>query len=505
MLYDWMVTATPTWSPCGLTRRIAPVQRHWHGTLRLWSPGASRQSDEYVVFRPRPARARGGATPRCMRCGPPTPGVPDRGRAACGMQAVPPGSPLPVVSPAAHPARRVDVDYAPRIRAERLIASGRVVLGAFSLLAVWLDPPTSPKYVEITNLLLAGYVTYAVGLAALAWLARAQGPRLAVATHIADLVLVCAFVYLTEGPATLIFTYFIFSVVGATLRWQWRGAVWTAAVALLAFNGIGLYEVKAMHHPAFELDRLISRSVYLVVLAGLLAFLGAYERRRRHEMSQVAAWPRTLPQDASLALRQLLKSAASVFGAPRALLAWGETDEPWLQRGGGGGGRRLRGAARSGGVFPPAGRGGAGGSNLPLLCRGGGGGRGAGARARRAASVARRADSSRARVPVRDEGGAVAVRARRMRGRAPVRAGQAQFHRRRSRAGRGRGRPPLRVPGSPAARAPAAAGRRDRGARTPLPRPARRRAAVAHRRGPEARDRAAPSGRAASNGAAATG
>src|SRR3989454_4655952 len=235
------------------------------------------------------------------------------------MQAVPPGSPLPVVSPAAYPRRRVDVDYAPGIRAERLIASGRVVLGAFSLLAVWLDPPTPAKYVEITNLLLAGYVTYAVGLAMLAWLARAQGPRLAVATHIADLVLFCAFVYMTEGPASLIFTYFIFSVVGATLRWQWRGALWTAAVALLAFNGIGLYAVRVIHHPAFDLDRLISRSVYLFVLAGLLAFLGAYERRRRHEISQLAAWPRTLPQDADLAIRQLLKSAASVFGAPKTL------------------------------------------------------------------------------------------------------------------------------------------------------------------------------------------
>src|SRR3989475_658269 len=248
------------------------------------------------------------------------------------MQAVPPGSRVPVVSPAAHPGRRVDVDYAPRIRAERLIAGGRVVLGAFSLLAVWLDPPTPAKYVEITNLLLAGYVTYAVGLAVLAWLARAQGARLAVATHVADLVLFCAFVYLTEGPASLIFAYFIFSVVGATLRWQWRGTVWPAAVALLAFSGSGLYAVKVIHRPAFDLDRLISRSVYLVVLAGLLAFLGAYDRRRRHEMSQLAAWPRTLPQDAGLALRQLLKSAASVFGAPRALLAWGEADEPWIHQ-----------------------------------------------------------------------------------------------------------------------------------------------------------------------------
>src|SRR5256885_15453804 len=197
------------------------------------------------------------------------------------MQAVPPGSPLPVVSPAAYPRRRVDVDSTPGIRAERLTARGRVVLPAFSLLAVWLAPPTPAKYVEITNLLLAGYATYAVGLAVLAWLARAQGPRLAVATHIADLVLFCAFVYLTEGPASLIFTYFIFSIVGATLRWQWRGAVWTAAVALLAFNGIGLYAVKVIHHPAFELDRLISLSVYLVALAGLLAGPRASDAPRR--------------------------------------------------------------------------------------------------------------------------------------------------------------------------------------------------------------------------------
>src|SRR5437879_6882456 len=170
------------------------------------------------------------------------------------MQAVPPGSPLPVVSPAAYPRRRVDVDYTPGIRAERLIASGRVVLSGFACLPVWLDPPPPANYGEIPNLLLAGYATYAVGLAVLAWLARAPRPRLAVATHVADLVLFCAFVYLTEGPASLVFSFFIFSVVGATLRWQWRGAVWTAAVALLAFNGIGVYALEVSQRAAVPRD-----------------------------------------------------------------------------------------------------------------------------------------------------------------------------------------------------------------------------------------------------------
>jgi signal transduction histidine kinase len=248
------------------------------------------------------------------------------------MQASLPGfAPLPGASSAPQRGRRVDVDYAPRIRAERLIATGRVVLACFSLLAVWLDPTTPTKYVQITYLLLGGYVVYAVALAGLAWLARAPSPSLALGIHIADLALFSVFIYLTEGPASPFFTYFIFAVVGATLRWQWRGAVWTAAAALVAFNGIGLYAAKVIHDPEFELDRFLIRTVYLVVLASLLAFLGAYEQRRRNEMSRLAAWPRARPADRGLALRQVLESAAHVLGAPRALLVWEEADEPWLR------------------------------------------------------------------------------------------------------------------------------------------------------------------------------
>ena len=44
MLYDWMVAATPTWSPRGSTRRISPLQRSWHGTLGLRSPSISVNS-----------------------------------------------------------------------------------------------------------------------------------------------------------------------------------------------------------------------------------------------------------------------------------------------------------------------------------------------------------------------------------------------------------------------------------------------------------------------------
>ena len=73
----------------------------------------------------------------------------------------------------------VGANYGPpqRVRAERLIATSRVVLGAFSLLAVWLDPYTPTSHPVATFLLLFGYVAYALFVMSVVWLA--DGPLLA--------------------------------------------------------------------------------------------------------------------------------------------------------------------------------------------------------------------------------------------------------------------------------------------------------------------------------------
>jgi signal transduction histidine kinase len=185
--------------------------------------------------------------------------------------------------------------------------------------------------VEVTYGLLAGYMSYALALALLAWLAPAPRLRLGFVTHALDLALFTIFVQLTEGRASPFFAYFIFSLVGATLRWQWRGAVWTAAVVLVAFNAMALYQAKVVRDPALEVERFIIRSVYLVVMTALLAFLGAYEERRRRDMTRLAAWPRGLAQESAIALRQILQSAGLVLDAPRLLFWWKDADEPGLE------------------------------------------------------------------------------------------------------------------------------------------------------------------------------
>lgn len=231
---------------------------------------------------------------------------------------------------AAGSGRLVDANYAPRIRAERLIATSRVVLALFSLLAVWLDPHTSATHARQTYLLLLAYLSYALTVASVAWLAHGRIVRLGLVTHVLDLLLFSLLTYLTEGPTSPFFTYFTFAIVAATLRWQWRGALWTAAVALVTFNGIGIFAAEVMNNPAFEENRFVIRSLYLAVIAGLLGYLGAYEERRRREMSELATWPPHRVRGSELPQPEVLESTARVLGARRVLLAWEEPDEPWL-------------------------------------------------------------------------------------------------------------------------------------------------------------------------------
>jgi signal transduction histidine kinase len=226
--------------------------------------------------------------------------------------------------------RLVSADYSPRIRAERLIASSRLVLAAFSLFAVWLDPYRPATHERTLYFLLLGYMFVALAVAAVVWLAHVPLVKLGLGTHVLDLSVFSLLTYLTEGPTSPFVTFFTFSLVAATLRWQWRGALWTAAAALIAFNGAGIYASEVLNDPAFEENRFVVRSVYLAVMAGLLAYLGAYEERRRRELSELAAWPATRVRGPELPEPGVLESAARVLGARRVLLAWEEADEPWL-------------------------------------------------------------------------------------------------------------------------------------------------------------------------------
>ena len=102
--------------------------------------------------------------------------------------------------------RLVGANYASRIRAERLIAAGRVVLAAFSLLAFGLDPVADEAVnADATHTLLVAYAIYAVSIATWVWLSQVPMLRLGLVAHSLDLLIFSLLTYLTEGPTSPFF------------------------------------------------------------------------------------------------------------------------------------------------------------------------------------------------------------------------------------------------------------------------------------------------------------
>lgn len=217
-----------------------------------------------------------------------------------------------------------------RCRIERFIAVGRMLLAASSLLAISLDTTEPVRYAPIALTLLCGYVIYSLLITLMMWYLNVSLDRVPLITHSFDLVVSSLLIYFAEGPAHPSFLYFFFVLVCATLRWQWRGAVWTAVTALALFLGMGAYAAEIGQATRFDLDYFIIRSMYLALAALLLAFLGAYVQRVQSTISKLALWSDAVPGDAQGLIRELLQNVAGILGAPHMLMVWEEPEEPWL-------------------------------------------------------------------------------------------------------------------------------------------------------------------------------
>lgn len=234
------------------------------------------------------------------------------------------------------PRRGKELSYTPSIRAERLVASGRFALASASLAAVWLDPSAPSRYAGLAYALMSVYAIYALVVALVAWQRPARTVARRLATHVLDLLVFTAVIYLTEGATSPFFLYFIFSLLSATLRFRLRGTFWTAVAALLIFIGIGSWTSLVLNDPNFELNRFLVRSVYLAIASVLLIYLSVHQEQHRHELWSLADWPRLLPESLSLLMAGLLSNAASTMRSDRVFLLWRRREEEsrtlsWLE------------------------------------------------------------------------------------------------------------------------------------------------------------------------------
>ena len=181
--------------------------------------------------------------------------------------------------------------YSPRNRAERVISAARLFVAIFMVVAMVLEPADllfTPHLFGLTF----WYLFYAAGVAILTWSRVITTRGVPIATHLIDLVWFSIFMYLTEGPTSPFFVYFVFATICGAIRWQGRGALLTGGGVLATYIFITLM---ATGSGAFHAGRFIVRCVQLAIVAGLLSYLGTYQRRLQREITGLAEWPRRLP------------------------------------------------------------------------------------------------------------------------------------------------------------------------------------------------------------------
>ncbi len=244
---------------------------------------------------------------RCARNGQSAPAIPDRGSTRLSTLKVYP-------------------EYPPRVRIEWLIASSRVVLAGGALLAVAIGPFGSGDDWRLAYT-TSWYLVYSLGVLALVWtpvrFARGWGLSL----HLFDLFAFSLFTFFTEASTSPFFIYFTFLVICGTLRWNVRGAVWTATASFVVYAATGMYTSQVLHLRQFATNTFVVRSVHLAVTAALIAYLGAYHRRFQREIGRIVSWPRRVPRQPRELVGEIITECSEVLEAPKVLIIWEEPDE----------------------------------------------------------------------------------------------------------------------------------------------------------------------------------
>ena len=225
-----------------------------------------------------------------------------------------------------------------QMQSERTIALARIALAATALLAVWLDPAEPAHNAGLTYTLLWLYVLYAVGM--LGVVSRWQGGDVLPAlSQGIDIIAFSVFQYLSLGPSSPFFVYFIFSLFCGAIRWGWRGTLVTGGLAMVAYLGMARSISNRFDEVDFEVNRFVIRIAYLGMATGMLVYLGRYEARLRSEIERLARWPVPLSGDPRGAVGRVLEYSARVMNASQVVAVWEATEEPivhearWSARG----------------------------------------------------------------------------------------------------------------------------------------------------------------------------
>ena len=211
----------------------------------------------------------------------------------------------------------------PPVQLERVLAVGRAFLTVSALVAIYLDPTEPARLRAITYSVLLAYALYS--LAVLVYVHRAVRltPGHGQLLHGLDIAWTSALTFVSEGPVSPFFLFFLFVVVAAAYRGGFRDTAGTAVIIVAVFlvetaiAAAGPWNSTWLASIGFELNRTILRVAYLLLTGVLLGYLAEQEKQSRAELAAIADATRQPRVDLGLggSVTAVAQMLLSTFGA----------------------------------------------------------------------------------------------------------------------------------------------------------------------------------------------
>jgi signal transduction histidine kinase len=107
------------------------------------------------------------------------------------------------------------------------------------------------------------------------------------------------------------------------------GSLWTAAATVAAYSIVDLSASMVGGVP-LTMGALVARVLYLLLIAGFVAYLGGHQSRFQYEIGRLASWPRKPARDPRELVAEIIRQAEEFLRAPRVVLVWEEPGEGWV-------------------------------------------------------------------------------------------------------------------------------------------------------------------------------
>lgn len=186
------------------------------------------------------------------------------------------------------------VDGRPATRLERVLSVGRAFLTVSALTAIYLDPTQPARLAVVTYAVLAAYAAYSIAVVVYVHHTLRVSARQGQVFHGLDVLWTAALTFVSEGPVSPFFLFFLFIVLSAAYRWGFLGTLVTTLVTVSVFliqTGVaaaGPWRQTWLTSMDFELNQTILRVAYLLLAGFLLGYLAEQEKQSRAELGAIA-------------------------------------------------------------------------------------------------------------------------------------------------------------------------------------------------------------------------